>query len=300
MTAAVVAFKLDRLACPAYPSSCTANTNKDVSVGNVVTHICASDCNGGTSDVMILRSNLPRLCELAKTASRVLDVGGWYQPFNLATHVIDLLPFETRRVREALDPDNAERFSESTWVSRDVCDSPWPFPDRYFDFAFCSHLLEDVRDPLTVCRELCRVAKSGYIETPSRLREIYSKQRWFTLKSLFGNIPEIGFYHHRWFVEAEGSHLRFTPKTSAITGDRRRYLTRQQIGRKLTEQESGLGFFWLTAFTFEEVSADVREDYTRFGERALAALNTSPRASGDDGLRRVGWGGFSYSPRRYR
>jgi len=190
--------------------------------------------------------------------------------------VIDLLPYETRRVHEALDPEDAERFSASTWILHDVCNAPWPFAEKYFDFALCSHLLEDVRDPLTVCRELCRVAKSGYIETPSRLREIYSKQRWFGLKSLFGNIPEIGFYHHRWFVEAEGLHLRFTPKTIAIAEDRRRYLTRGQIGRKLTEQESGLGFFWETAFTFEEVPVDVREDYTIFGKRALTSLAKYP------------------------
>ena len=225
---------------------------------------------------MILRSNLPRLREISKAAPRVLDVGGWYQPFNLATHVIDKQPYQTRRVWEALDPDDAERFSAGTWTVQDVCDSSWPFPEKYFDFAVCSHLLEDVRDPLAVCRELCRVAKSGYIETPSRLREIYSKQRWFTLKSLFGSIPEIGFSHHRWFVEVDGLHLRFTPKTSAIVQDRRHYLTRGQIGRKLTEQESGLSFFWETAFTFEEAFVDVCDDYTAFGRRALTALAKGP------------------------
>ena len=43
---------------------------------------------------MILRSNLPKLRGYASAAPRVLDVGGWYQPFNLATHVIDLCPYE--------------------------------------------------------------------------------------------------------------------------------------------------------------------------------------------------------------
>ena len=56
-----------------------------------------------------------------------------------------------------------------------MCNSHWPFPDKTFDFVVCSHLLEDVRDPITVCRELCRVGKAGYIETPSRIREIFSK-----------------------------------------------------------------------------------------------------------------------------
>lgn len=221
---------------------------------------------------MILRSNLPRLRERAAAVPRILDVGGWYQPFNLATHVIDLLPYATRRAHEALDPEDAERFSADTWVTADVCNPPWPFPDRFFDFAICSHLLEDVRDPLAVCRELNRVAKAGYIETPSRLREIFSKERRSLVRLLRGRQPEIGFYHHRWLVELDGSHLRFTAKTAALAEDRRHYLTRRDIGRKLGEAESAIGLFWEDRFTFAEVFADVRSDYPEFRRKALAML----------------------------
>ena len=148
---------------------------------------------------MILKSRLPEIIEKGKHAERVLDLGGWYQPLNVATHVMDVQPYQSRRRHECLDPENEERFTSKTWVVQDVCDSPWPFPDKYFDFSFCSHLLEDVRDPLAICRELIRVAKGGYIETPSRQREIFSKARFFTLKAALGRMPEVGFYHHRWF-----------------------------------------------------------------------------------------------------
>jgi ubiquinone/menaquinone biosynthesis C-methylase UbiE len=221
---------------------------------------------------MILRSNLPRLRELTGAAERVLDVGGWYQPFNLATDVIDLNPYATRRVHEALDPEDPERFGEASWVVADVCVPPWPYPDKHFDFVVCSNLLEDVRDPVAVCGELNRVARGGYIETPSRLREIFSKERLFALRAWRGNVPEIGFYHHRWFVEADGAHLRFTAKTAALTEDRRHYLTRGDVGRKLTEAESGLGLFWEGGFTYEEVFADPRSDYPEFRRKALARL----------------------------
>jgi ubiquinone/menaquinone biosynthesis C-methylase UbiE len=154
----------------------------------------------------------------------------------------------------------------------DVCDSLWPFSDKSFDFIVCSHLLEDVRDPISVCRELCRVGKAGYIETPSRIREIFCKERLLFAKYLTGAIPEIGFYQHRWFVEAEGHHLRFTAKTAALPASRRNYLTRTDIGRKLTEAESGLGLFWSGNFTFEEVFADIRLDYPAFRRRALQWL----------------------------
>ena len=221
---------------------------------------------------MILRSNLPTLRSRAEACARVLDVGGWYQPFNLATHVIDLCPYESRRVHEALDPENPERFSAETWTEHDVCATPWPYPDKYFDFVFCSHLLEDVRDPIAVCRELNRVAKSGYIETPSRTREIFIKQRLFFLRSISGNIPEVGFYHHRWFVEQESDRLRFTAKTTALLQNRNQYITRGDLGRKLTEEESGLGMFWEGKFTYEECFTDAKSEYPLFREKALLAL----------------------------
>jgi SAM-dependent methyltransferase len=223
---------------------------------------------------MILRSNLVPLRKAAHAAARVLDVGGWYQPFNLATHVIDLLPYETRRQHEALDPEDAERFSTETWVTRDVCTTPWPYVDRYFDFVVCSNLLEDVRDPIAVCREINRVGKAGYIETPSRLREIFAKSRRFSWRRFVGGAgaPEVGFYHHRWLVEGEGTHLKFTAKTAGLLEDPSFYLTRRDIGRKLTEAESGLGLFWQDRFTFEEVFVQLRDDYRAFRRQAAAKL----------------------------
>ena len=65
---------------------------------------------------------------LTRPSARVLDAGGWYRPFNLATHVIDLNPYELRRVDDALDPEDDERFTADTWIVQDVCNSPWPFP----------------------------------------------------------------------------------------------------------------------------------------------------------------------------
>lgn len=227
---------------------------------------------------MILASNLPRTCDLARTAQRVLDVGGWYRPFRLATHVMDLMPHATRRTQEPVDPGNEERFTASTWVIHDACVAPWPFPDKFFDFVFCSHLLEDVRDPLTVCREMSRVARAGYVETPSRLREIYCKARAPRLRGLLGRRPEVGFYHHRWFVEAapreagEGEALVFTAKTSAIMLDPAMYLTRGEVGRKLTEAESGLGVYWTGELRAEERFVDLKEEYRGYKARALAAL----------------------------
>jgi SAM-dependent methyltransferase len=223
---------------------------------------------------MILRKNLPEVIGRALQCARVLDVGGWYLPLNAATHVLDIHAFATRGT--ALDPENEPRFSAATWQIHDACNAPWPFPDKFFDFSFCSHLLEDVRDPLAVVRELSRVAKSGYVETPSREREIFAKDRWAAFAARVGRPPEVGFYHHRWFVEADGTHLRFLAKTSELLRDPAYYITRSSLGRKLSEAESGLGIFWEGEITAGETiivdAEEARADLRRFRQAVLARL----------------------------
>src|SRR3712207_5372782 len=84
--------------------------------------------------------------------------------------------------------------------SSDVCSSDlWPFDDAQFDFVVCSHVLEDIRDPLFVCSELQRVAKAGYIEVPSRLEE--------QSKGVQGDW--VGWSHHHWIIELNDDRLDF-------------------------------------------------------------------------------------------
>ncbi len=46
-----------------------------------------------------------------------------------------------------------------------------PFADSAFDYVICSHVLEHVEKPALLIAELMRVAKRGYIETPSEIAE---------------------------------------------------------------------------------------------------------------------------------
>jgi SAM-dependent methyltransferase len=46
-----------------------------------------------------------------------------------------------------------------------------PFRDKSFDFVIASHVLEHSADPESFLRELQRVAKAGYIETPDAFME---------------------------------------------------------------------------------------------------------------------------------
>jgi SAM-dependent methyltransferase len=191
---------------------------------------------------MILKRNLRRVCEHALHGGRVLAVGAANGVLNAATHVIDFAP-PSDDLR-AVDPENARRFGPASWAAADLCAGPWPYATKSFDYAFCSHALEDVRDPVAVLRELCRVARAGYIETPSRAREIFVKSRHPKLAAWLGRKPEVGFGRHRWYVENTHGQFRFLAKTAETIASPEYVLTRGEIGRDLTDEESGLGIFW--------------------------------------------------------
>ena len=46
-----------------------------------------------------------------------------------------------------------------------------PVKDKAFDFVICRHLLEHMEEPEALLKELMRVGKAGYIETPTALME---------------------------------------------------------------------------------------------------------------------------------
>lgn len=99
-----------------------------------------------------------------KPNDKVLDIGSGGFPFPLATHIADLYPEETSHRQERLIKDQRPFY---------VCDiHKLPFKDKEFDFVYCSHVLEHLADPIKACQELMRVAKRGYIETPTKTSDI--------------------------------------------------------------------------------------------------------------------------------
>jgi len=72
-----------------------------------------------------------------------------------------------------------------------ICDAHYlPFLDDSFDYIFCSQLLEHLEKPDLFFREIARVGKKGYIETPNEIRE-----------RLFG------WSFHRWVVDIDENGL---------------------------------------------------------------------------------------------
>jgi SAM-dependent methyltransferase len=190
----------------------------------------------------VFPANADRILASLRPSDVVVDIGGWAQPFTRANYVVDLMPYETRGVFGRIGPEQ-EHFSKGTWLHHDLCTDPLPFADKSVDFIICSHTLEDVRDPIRICREMTRVAKHGYIETPSRRME--------TIRNLeHRGYP--GYYHHHWLVEMENGAVTFRFKTWLMCASWRYTFPRSYL-RDLRPEDRVTWLFWDDSFTYREI-----------------------------------------------
>ena len=125
---------------------------------------------------------------------KILDIGSGNVPFQFATHLADV----------SLSNDELGRagvpFTSVDGKSIHECDiEKLPFENKEFDFVYCSHVLEHVREPEKACSELMRIAKRGYIETPKREKDL-----WL-------NTTEVS--NHLWYIDKIGNKLVFNEYT---------------------------------------------------------------------------------------
>jgi ubiquinone/menaquinone biosynthesis C-methylase UbiE len=126
-----------------------------------------------------------------RAGDTVLDIGSGHLPFPMATHLADFATEDGHYGRAGAP----FKFVQGKPVYNCSVEE-MPFMDGAFDFVYCSHVLEHVSDPIKACRELMRVAKRGYLETPTRA------------KDLFLNTAKIS--NHRWMVEYFNDRLVFS------------------------------------------------------------------------------------------
>jgi hypothetical protein len=128
---------------------------------------------------------------------KVIDIGGGVQ--NKEGIPVDCL----------FDLNNTVHLnSKITIIKRDFCDKDaWnDLQDNQFDYAICTHTLEDIRDPKYVISQIIRVAKEGYIAVPHKHRELsYSTQ----------NIA-VGYAHHRWIFGFKNKKMLMIPKSNIV------------------------------------------------------------------------------------
>jgi len=118
----------------------------------------------------------------------VLDIGSGHSPHIRANVLVDKFYFNDRHRagRPIILPPGKD------FVVADVC--ALPFKDKVFDFVICSHVAEHIQDIDGFCTELNRIARRGYLETPSRLAEILRHSQ-----------------NHRWYVSKRRGGLVFRP-----------------------------------------------------------------------------------------
>lgn len=206
---------------------------------------------------------------------RVLDVGGWFKPNNSATHVVDLMPYETRGAALHLDPQPGERFKKDTWFQANFLDSDFrlPFEDDYFDFVTCGHTVEDLTDPIPLLSEMARVGKRGLIECPSRLHEqtIGVRDRQST---------KCGHPHHHWIVDSDGVELTLYSKIDSQLGKLRNQvpLTKYEALCRLSSGASNVQHEWEGNIRYSIITGPTCSEIARafawnLGNNAITRIN---------------------------
>jgi SAM-dependent methyltransferase len=131
-----------------------------------------------------------------KASKKIVDLGCGNNPVGGATAAVDLYIEPAERSLGKGPTINVQKLEEKglAFVNRRI-DSPLPFADKEFDFAYSHHAFEHLDDPAAACKETMRIAKSGVIITPSICAEL-----------LFGR-P-----YHRWFVMDRNNTIFFFRK----------------------------------------------------------------------------------------
>ncbi|MBM3216490.1 methyltransferase domain-containing protein [Candidatus Poribacteria bacterium] len=73
-----------------------------------------------------------------------------------------------------------------------------PFRAQAFDYVICCHVLEHADDPDRFLKEIMRVGRAGYIESPSEIGEML-----------------YGWQYHHWLVDVADGRLVLAPKRQA-------------------------------------------------------------------------------------
>ena len=214
--------------------------------------------------------------------AKILDAGGWFNPCPVATHAVDLMPYETRRGRLDPNPVPGERFSKATWHQADFLreDLRLPFPDRFFDFSICTQTIEDLKDPSPLLRELARVSRAGYLESPSRLAE-----QTVGVRDRINTRP--GHPHHHWIADVTAGVLELSAKSAIEDVPFFRYAVPLSVYERIMRVEANAAlcpFAWEHQLVFRLTRP---EEAKRRAEQLHDSLNIKPFVVWQDRLIRA-------------
>ena len=115
----------------------------------------------------------------------ILDIGPSKNPLKQSTHLLDYI-------------DNSKYFPEKKFIIHDINKTETlPFEDKYFDFVFCSHVLEHIDNPINLLLEINRISNSGVIIVPTKLSDNLYSQDATKLNDIYLNDR----YGHKWWFD---------------------------------------------------------------------------------------------------
>jgi len=164
----------------------------------------------------------------------LIDIGASHNPFDqkYLTHLFDLRPIHLPNVQTFSGDIN----TYEDWIQL------LSHVDKHgkFDFANCTHTLEDVAYPMTALRYLPKIAKEGFIAVPSKYYEL---QR----RDLFK-----GGIHHRWIFDQKNGSLLAYPKISLLEN-----MTFYPYGKTIEQNANlELRIWWKDTIKFEIINND--------------------------------------------
>lgn len=172
--------------------------------------------------------------------TNVIDIGCNKNPFIKATHVIDF----------SNETDTIERIEKSNKFNIDLDIEKIPVVDKFFNFVYCRHTMEDIANPEFAINEMLRVSPRGYIETPSPLIECL---RGVDAVQSNGLHPAFcGYIHHRYIVWSNKSNntVYFLPKYPIIE-----YLKfDDNFMKKITYIANKYPVYWNNSYLWDETN----------------------------------------------
>lgn len=123
-----------------------------------------------------------------------------------------------------------------------------------FDFAVCTHTLEDIRNPQLVLEMLPLVANEGFVSTPCKHTELQIQEcdgeEYFSAMNTTG--PYKGYIHHRWIFSVFEGVYRVFPKLPCLEVLKGLEWAEELEGGRSQE----LSFFWKDDIPFETFQND--------------------------------------------
>lgn len=212
-----------------------------------------------------IKQNLDYIKKQIKEGAKVLEIGPGFDPFERATHFCGWTQEESSRLKN--------------YSVADVSSDRLPYADKEFDFVYCRHVIEDLWNPTHCLNEISRVAKEGYIETPSALCELTKDV------DAGKDVPWRGYNHHRYIVWNDENTLHIIPKFPIVE-----HITFEE--KKLQEFLSN-PFNWCTFYHFKDqinyklyhMGRDA--DFVMFDGSYLKILKKSMNKSLDESMKRM-------------